>query len=99
VRRRILAVAEIVIARQEPHRQAETIVQAPRRGEIADIRGAVEGHVARVQDHVRAAPADRLADAPEIVDEERLVVAEVGVGDVGDAEGHACSLVLGVTNA
>ena len=87
--RRILRVAEIVVARQEAHRQAERIVQHARRREIALARGAVERDVAGVQHQVRLALAQRLADAHEIVDEERLGVAEMGVRDLGDAEGHA----------
>ena len=82
------AVAEIVVARQEAHRQAELIVQRARRRKIALARRAVERDVAGVQHQVRLARADRLADAHEVVDEERLGIAQMGVGDLGDAEGH-----------
>jgi hypothetical protein len=88
-RRRVLAVAEVVVAGQEAHRQAKAIVQGARRGEVALLRCTVERDVAGVEHKVWPVGAQRFADAPEIVDEERLVVAEMGVGDLGDAEGHA----------
>ena len=89
VRRRVLAVADVVIARQEAHRQVEPVMQRARRREIALVRRTVERDVARVEHEVGPVGAQRLADAHEIVDEERLVAAEMGVGDLGDAEGHA----------
>ena len=89
VRRRVLAVADVVIAGQEAHRQVEPVMQRARRREIALARRAVERDVARVEHEVGPVGAQRLADAHEVVDEERLVAAEMGVGDLGDAEGHA----------
>ncbi len=89
VRRRILAVAEIVVARQETQRQADRVMQNARRRKVALGRRAVERYVARVEHEVGTLGPQHLADAHEIVDEERLLVAEMGVGDLGDAEGHA----------
>ena len=76
-----------MIARQEAHRQVEPVMQRAGRREVALARRAVERDVAGVQHEVGPVGAQRLADAHEIVDEERLVVAEMGVGNLGDAEG------------
>jgi hypothetical protein len=52
------------------------------------VGGAIEGDVAGVQHQVGPFAQQRLADAAEVVDEEWLVVAEVGIGDLGDAKRH-----------
>jgi len=92
VARRLRRVAEIVVAGQEAQRQAERVVQQPRRREIAFVRCAVEGDVSGVHHQIGLAGAQRLADAHEVVDEERLGLAEMGVGDLRDPEGHASTL-------
>jgi hypothetical protein len=81
-----------MIARQEAHRQVEPVMQGAGRREVALARRTVERDVARVEHEVGPVGAQRFADAHEIVDEERLVVAEMGVGNLGDAEGHVPSL-------
>ncbi len=43
---RVLAIAEIMVAGQEAHRQADPIMQPPRRREIGLVRRAVERDVA-----------------------------------------------------
>ena len=89
VRRRILAVAEIVIAGQEAHGQADRVMQDARRREVAFGRCSVERDITRVEHEVGLVGPQRRADAHEVVDEERLLVAEMGVGNLGNAEGHA----------
>ena len=88
VRRRILAVAEVVVAGQVTDRQVERVVQRARRREVGLATGAIKRDVARIDHEVRCGSPQRRADPPEILEEERLLLAEMGIGDLGDAENH-----------
>ena len=92
VRRRVLAVADVMVARQEAHRQVEPVMQRAGRREVAFGRRAVERYVAGVEHEVGPVGPQCLADANEVVDEERLLVAEMTIGNLRDTEGQAASL-------
>ena len=90
--RRLLGVAEIVVAGQEAQRQAKRIVQPSAGGKIGLLRGAIQADVAAVQDQIGPGRTQRRTHLHEIVDKERPRLTEMGVGNLGDTKGHDATL-------
>jgi hypothetical protein len=86
--RNVVGLSHIVIAGDEARRQPDGLVQTARLRQIAFLGDAVEGYVARVHHQVRCRGDKRSGNKHEVLDKERPVAAEVGVGDLGEAECH-----------
>jgi hypothetical protein len=59
-----------------------------RRGQVGLQSGTVGGDIAGVHDQVGRRSGERRRHDVEVLHEERLVAAEVAVGELGDAERH-----------
>jgi len=93
MRRRIVALPHIVVAWNEPARNPDRIMQAPRLGQIAFPAWPVQRHVAAIDDEIGTLGDEMRRDAGEVPGEERLIAAEMRVRDLGDAKGYLGSLV------
>ena len=83
-----MALAHVVVAGNESHRQPYRFMHAPSFLEIALLDGAVEGDIAGVQDEVGRGRDERRGHPLEVCDEERLVPAQVRIGYLCNAVDH-----------